>query len=43
MEIWFGDGVQDVIAQRDADGNAAPLFLVRVGSSMYYLKKGGHR
>jgi hypothetical protein len=40
--IWLGDSVQDVIAQRDADGNDAPLFFVRVGSATYY-RKGGHR
>jgi hypothetical protein len=40
--IWFGDSIQDVIAQRAADGIAAPLFFVRVGSSSYY-RKGGHR
>ena len=40
--IWFGDSIQDVIAQRDADGSAAPLFFVRVGSATYY-RKGGHR
>jgi hypothetical protein len=40
--IWFGESVQDVIAQRDADGSAAPLFLVRVGSETYY-RKGGRR
>ena len=40
--IWFGDSIPDVIAQRDADGNSAPLFFVRVGSDAYY-RKGGHR
>ena len=40
--IWFGDSIQDVVAQRDADGSAAPLFFVRVGSTAYY-RKGGHR
>jgi hypothetical protein len=40
--IWFGDSVQDVIAQRDAEGIVAPLYLVRVGSPTYY-RKGGHR
>lgn len=40
--IWFGHSIQDVIAQRDADGCAAPLFFVRVGSATYY-RKGGHR
>ena len=40
--IWFGHSIQDVIAQRDAEGCAAPLFFVRVGSATYY-RKGGHR
>ena len=40
--IWFGDSLQDVIAQRDADGSDAPLFFVRVGSATYY-RKGGRR
>jgi hypothetical protein len=40
--IWFGDSIQDVVAQRDADGSAAPLFFMRVGSPTYY-RKGGHR
>jgi hypothetical protein len=40
--IWFGDSIQDVIAQRDADGSDAPLFFMRVGSATYY-RKGGHR
>jgi hypothetical protein len=40
--IWFGDSIQDVIAQRDADGSEAPLFFMRVGSTNYY-RKGGHR
>ena len=40
--IWFGDSIQEVIAQRDADGIAAPLFFIRVGSATYY-RKGGHR
>ena len=40
--IWFGDSIQDVIAQRDAGGSAAPLFFMRVGSASYY-RKGGHR
>jgi hypothetical protein len=39
--IWFGDSVQAVIAQRDADGITAPLYLVRVGSPTYY-RKGAH-
>jgi hypothetical protein len=40
--IWFGDSIQDVIVQRDADGSAIPLFFTRVGSATYY-RKGGHR
>ena len=40
--MWFGDSIQDVIAQRDAHGNAQPLFFKRVGSETYY-RKGGHR
>ena len=40
--IWFGDSIQDVIAQRDAGGSTAPLFFMRVGSATYY-RKGGHR
>lgn len=40
--IWFGDSIQDVIAQRDAEGSEAPLFFTRVGSTTY-CRKGGHR
>jgi hypothetical protein len=40
--IWFGDSIQDVIAQRDAAGSGDPLFFMRVGSETYY-RKGGHR
>lgn len=40
--IWFGESIQDVVAQRDADGSDAPLFFVRVGFAAYY-QKGGHR
>ncbi len=40
--IWFGDSMQDVVAQQDAAGAAAPLFFVRVGHDTYY-RKGGHR
>ena len=40
--IWFGESVQDVIAQRDANGSETPLFFVRVGSATYY-RKGGRR
>ena len=40
--IWFGQSIQDVIAQRDAAASEAPLFFVRVGSAIYY-RKGAHR
>ncbi len=40
--LWFGESVQDVIAQRDAYGSETPLFFVRVGSATY-CRKGGHR
>jgi hypothetical protein len=39
--IWFGESVQAVITQRDADGSSAPLFLIRVGYPTYY-RKGAH-
>lgn len=41
-EIWLGDSIQDVIAQRDASGSEAPLYFIRVGAATYY-RKGGHR
>jgi hypothetical protein len=37
--VWFGNSIQDVIAQRDADGSANPLFFIRVGSGTYYRKR----
>ena len=40
--VWFGESIQDVIARRNKDGSAAPLFFIRVGSAAYY-RKGGHR
>ena len=40
--IWFGSSIQEVIRRRNADGVAAPLYFVRVGSPTYY-RKGGHR
>ena len=40
--IRFGESIQDVIAQRDADGSESPLFFIRVGSPTYY-RKVGHR
>jgi putative addiction module component (TIGR02574 family) len=40
--IWIGQSIQDVIAQRDADGSESPLFFVRIGSATYYWK-GAHK
>lgn len=40
--IWFGDSIQDVIAQRDADGHFSPLYFMRVGSEVYYRKGRRH-
>ena len=40
--IWFGESIQDVIAQRDAGGSESLLFFIRVGSATEY-RKGGHR
>jgi hypothetical protein len=40
--VRFGESIQEVVAQRDADGSEAPLFFIRVGSATYY-RKGGHR
>ncbi len=40
--VWFGDSVQDVVAQQDAAGSAVPLFFIRVGFATYY-RKGGNR
>jgi hypothetical protein len=41
-QVWLGDSIDDVIAQRNAAGESDPLFFVRVGSETYY-RKGGHR
>jgi hypothetical protein len=40
--VWIGDSIEDVVAQRDADGIDSPLFFERIGSDTYY-RKGGHR
>jgi hypothetical protein len=37
-QIWFGESIQDVVAQRDADGISSPLKFERVGSATYYQK-----
>jgi hypothetical protein len=36
--LWFGDSIQDVVSQRNSDGNDAPLFFIRVGYPTYYRK-----
>lgn len=36
--IWFGGSIQEIVAQRDAQGESGPLFFVRVGSDTYYRK-----
>lgn len=41
-QVWIGDSIPDVLAQRDADGVDALLFFERVGSATYY-RKGGRR
>ena len=40
--MWFGDSIEDVVAQQDAVGSDSLLFFVRVGSDTYY-RKGSHR
>jgi hypothetical protein len=40
--IWFGDSIEDVVRQRDAEGSDSLLYFVRVGYETYY-RKGGHR
>lgn len=39
-QIWFGESIPDVVAQRDADGVSTPLRFERVGSPTYYIKGG---
>ena len=41
-QVWLGDSIQAVVAQRNLDGIDSPLFFERVGSATYY-RKGGHR
>jgi hypothetical protein len=38
--IWFGESIQDIVAQRDAEGLHSPLFFERVGSETYFRKGG---
>jgi hypothetical protein len=40
--VWFGESILDVMEQQDAQGDASPLFFIRVGSD-YYYRKGGRR
>ena len=40
--IWFGESIQDIVSQRDAEGLDSPLFFERVGSETYF-RKGGHQ
>jgi hypothetical protein len=39
-QVWFGESIQDVVAQRDAEGVSTPLQFERVGSATYYIKGG---
>ncbi len=36
--IWFGESIQDIVAQRDAESLQSPLFFERVGSDTYFRK-----
>lgn len=36
--IYFGDSIQAVVLQRDAQGSNAPLFFQRIGAPAYYRK-----
>ena len=38
--IWFGESIQDIVAQHDAEGLHSPLFFERVGSETYFRKGG---
>ncbi len=38
--IWFGESIQDIVAQRDVEGLHSPLFFERVGSDTYFRKGG---
>jgi hypothetical protein len=39
--IWFGESIQDIVTQLDAEGIQSPLFFERVGAETYFRK--GHR
>ena len=36
--IWFGESIQDVVVQREAEGLDSLLFFERVGSATYFRK-----
>lgn len=38
--VWIGESIQDVLSQRDRDGNDSLLFFERIGSPTYYRKGG---
>ena len=38
--IWFGESIEDVLTQREAEGLKSPMFWERVGHAAYFLKKG---
>ena len=40
--IWFGESIEDVLAQRAAEGLKNPMLWERVGHQAYFLK-GGRR
>lgn len=40
--VWFGESIQDIVTQRDAEGLDSPLFFERVGSDTYF-RKGSRR
>jgi len=39
-QIWFGESIQEIVHQRDAEGLNSPLFFERVGSDSYFRKGG---
>ena len=38
--IWFGESIEDVLMQREAEGLKSPMYWQRVGHVAYFLKKG---
>jgi hypothetical protein len=36
--IWFGESIQEIVHQRDAEGLHSPLFFERVGAKTYFRK-----